>query len=73
MGLTAWQQAWQQSWQLWTGLGSWPVAPGAGGRRGSAAAGRLAEATGRVLAAGLAPVHGRAVANAKRLARRRPR
>jgi hypothetical protein len=73
MGMTAWQQAWQQSWQLWAGLGSWPVAPGAGRRRGAAAAGRLTEAAGRVLAAGLSPVHGRAVANAKRLGRRRPR
>lgn len=66
------QSAWQQQWQLWAGLWSWPVARGTG-RRTPAAAGRLAEAASRVLAAGLAPVHGRAVSNAKRLARRRSR
>lgn len=48
--------AWQQSWRLWSG---------------AAGFGRLPDAAGRVLVAGLAPVHGRAVANARRLRRRR--
>ena len=63
---------WQQSAQLWAGAWGWPAWPaGARGRPGAVAFGRLPDAAGRVLAAGIAPVHGRAVANAKRLARRR--
>jgi hypothetical protein len=62
--------AWQQPWQFWAGIWAWPAA---GGRGPSAAAGWLTEAAGRVLAAGLAPVHGRAVANARRLGRHRSR
>jgi hypothetical protein len=72
MGLSAWQQAWQP----WTGAWGWPATPFAARARRGAGAAAVAEASraaGRILAAGLAPVHGRAVANAKRLARRRSR
>jgi hypothetical protein len=72
MGLSAWQQAWQP----WAGAWGWPATPFAAGSRrraGAAAVADASRAASRILAAGLAPVHGRAVANAKRLARRRSR
>jgi hypothetical protein len=65
MGALAWQTQWQL-WQAWL-----PLAWGAAPRAWPGAAQRSTEAVSRLLAAGLAPVHGRAVGNARRLARRR--
>lgn len=53
-------------WQAWLAL-AWGASPGSARRAASLSTG----AFGRMLSAGLAPVHGRAVANARRLARRR--
>lgn len=64
--------AWQQSCTLWARPCGWTATAWAPRARPAASAmGKVPEAASRVLAAGLAPVHGRAVANAKRLTRRR--
>ncbi len=60
--MAMWLEAWRWPWSLWShGL------PGARPPRGSAWEPWL-----RVAAAGLAPVHRKATANARRLGRRRP-
>jgi hypothetical protein len=62
--MAMWAQAWQSQWSLVMGLLTGAVTPWAGGRQ-------AADAAARVLSAGVAPIHGKAVANARRLARQR--
>jgi hypothetical protein len=63
-----WSQAMQSQWQLAQALSAATLAGSSSGA--SAAAGRAAHAAAtRILSAGLAPVHRKAVSNARRLAR----
>ncbi|MEO7244748.1 MAG: polyhydroxyalkanoate granule-associated phasin [Rubrivivax sp.] len=63
-----WMQACQSPWQLAHSFGR--AALSGSPARAAAAAGHAASAAAtRILSAGLAPVHGKAVSNAKRLAR----
>jgi hypothetical protein len=62
--LAMWSQAWHSNMAFMQGLISGAVTPWSGGHK-------AADAAARVLAAGVAPIHGKAVANARRLARRR--
>jgi hypothetical protein len=59
-----WTQAWHSNLALTQGMLSGALTPWSSGHG-------AAEAAARVLAAGMAPIHGKAVANARRLARGR--
>ncbi len=63
----SWMAMWVQGWQAQVALAqsviTGQLTPWAGGHR-------AADAAARVLAAGVAPIHGKAVANARRLARK---
>lgn len=61
--MAMWSQAWRSQASLVHGLMTGGLAPWAGGRG-------AADAAARVLSAGVAPIHGKAVANARRLARK---
>jgi len=65
-----WLQAWRLQVSMLQGLTSASIMPFAAAPRTLDFA-KAASAGARVLSAGLAPVHGKAVANAKRLSRRR--
>jgi hypothetical protein len=76
----AFYQSWAGMWaagvaaqmELGAAVASAAVASATGNRSGAAAAaGAASRAAHKVVAAGLAPVHGKAVANAKRLSRHR--
>jgi hypothetical protein len=66
-----WLQAYRSQMQLAQRMIAAPMVPTAGRRRSASSSAALASAATKVLAAGLAPVHGKAVANSKRLARRK--
>jgi hypothetical protein len=64
-----WQQAYRSQMQLAQNLTAAALAPVGSRRRPGASSAALAHAATRILSAGLAPVHTKAVANAKRLGR----
>lgn len=76
--VTAFRQSWsamaamavETQWRLWQAWSALALGPWSA-RSTRRAADRSAQAVGRLLSAGLAPVHARAVANARRLSRRR--
>lgn len=73
----SWAAMWMQAWRMQMEMAqtmataTLKAAMGGGAPRPSAWMAQLPQAATRMMAAGLTPVHGKAVANAKRLARQR--
>jgi hypothetical protein len=61
--MAMWAQGWQSQVALTQSMMTGALTPWSGGHR-------AADAAARVLSAGMAPIHGKAVANARRLARK---
>lgn len=70
--MAMWMEAWKMQFSFWQSLfGTAMTMPFGAIPRRRASPARTARATERVLAAGLAPIHAKAVSNAKRLSRRK--